>query len=300
MLTGVTVSCFTLSYLLVLGLELSRWVFKMPFRMGLVVTLALLGLLTHFLYLLDLVTRQLTDLGPQYLLASWHDWAMIASFGMAVIYLLLVWRRPESPVGTFLIPLVLTLIAVGVLLRSARPFERDTALGLWRWMHGLSLLAGTMLVTLGFAVSLMFFLQSRRLKWKLLQSSKPRLPSLEYLQAIGSICVYASVVFIGLGLVSGVVLNLQRTGRVAWTEGGILFSGVIFIWLLVASILQYRFARHGQWKWTAYINICSFLCMATALALVVFSPHGRQETQPNQTSSQTIAWPIENGNGVAS
>jgi hypothetical protein len=299
MLTGVTVSCFVLSYLLVLGLELSRWVLRMPFRMGLVVTLSLLGLLTHGLYLYDTITRQLTEQGPQYLLANWHDWAMVVSFGIAVTYLLLVWRRPESPVGTFVIPLILALIAAAVLLRSARPFERDTALSVWRWIHGVTLMGGTILVTLGFAVSLMYLLQSYRLKSKQIQSSKPRLPSLEYLQAIGSMCVYASVVFIGFGLVSGVVMNLQRNGQIAWTEGGVLFSGVVFLWLLAASFVEFRFARQGHWKWTAYINIGSFLCMATALALVVFTPHGRADEEPKPTSSQSMI-PLRNETGAVS
>ncbi len=275
MLSGVTVSCFGICYLLVLALELTRWWFRVPYRMVAVIGLTVLGLFTHFLYLQDLVVRQLAESGPAALFASWHDWTMISAFALTAIYLMLVLLKPKSPVGTFLLPLVIALVASGITLRNARPFERDTAMGLWRWMHGGSLMIGTTLVTLGFAVALMYLFQSRRLKSKTIAGSRPTLPSLEYLQLAGSYCLYVSSFFVGCGLTAGVIMNLQRSGHISWTDRGIVFSGVLFLWLGVSSILEFRLARRSLWTWTAYINIGSFVCLALTLIFVVFSQHGR-------------------------
>ncbi len=53
MTTGVTISCFLLSYLVAFALELSRLYLKMPWRMVGICLMAWLGLLTHGLYLWD-------------------------------------------------------------------------------------------------------------------------------------------------------------------------------------------------------------------------------------------------------
>jgi len=121
---------------------------------------------------------------------------------------------------------------------------------------------------------LMNVAQERRLKTKRLVTKDWRLPSLEYLHAMGRSCLVVSTVSIAIGLVSGVVLNIQRNGSVNWLESGIVFCAGLLVWLVVASVLEWEAARRGT-SWSAYLNIASFAIVLIALTLVFSTPHGR-------------------------
>jgi hypothetical protein len=137
-------------------------------------------------------------------------------------------------------------------------------------------------VTLGLATALMSLVQEYRLKTKRGMAGTLRLPSLEYLHTLGRSCLVVSTIAIACGLVSGVVLNFQRNGSVNWLESGIIFSGGLLVWLLIASILEWQASLRAT-SWAAYLNIASFLIVFLALVLVFAAPHGR--TNPtNQLS----------------
>ena len=103
------------------------------------------------------------------------------------------------------------------------------------------------------------------------------MPSLEYLQTLGSYCLICSAGSIGFGVVSGVVMNLARDWQINWTDRGIVFSGCLFIWLVIATTIQWYFAKRGRGHFTAWMNILSFVIVAIALYLVVSAPHGRRD-----------------------
>ncbi len=281
--TGVTVTCFLLSYAIVLLLELSRWAFRMPYRIVALLVMTLLGVLTHTLFLIDIAAKEVHELGPQFLLSSWYDWALLSALCLGIVYLILIIRRPESPLGTFIVPMLIGLIVLASFLKSQPHFDRETSMGIWRWTHGISLMVGMMMVTFGMAMATMYLVQAWILKRKKSRSSLLRLPSLEYLQAMGQSTLYVSAVSIGVGLISGVMMNLQKNSRVVWTESGILFSAGLFLWLLVASFLQWKLSRRGLGRWTAYLNIGSFVLMLFASILVVSAPHGRTKQEPVPT-----------------
>lgn len=274
MQSGVTVSCFFLSYVIVLALELSRLYLKMPWRLLVVLVMATLGLVTHALFLWDRWAEVRQTLGQSALPATLFDWSLLAAWVLALIYLIMAIRRPTNAIGPFLLPLVLAMIVGALAVRSGQPFDRTAATGIWRSIHGGSLSLGTVAVTLGFAVALMNLVQEYRLKTKRAMNRALRLPSLEYLHTLGRSCLVVSTIAIACGLVSGVVLNFQRHGSVNWLESGIIFSGGLLVWLVMASILEWQAARRAT-SWSAYLNIASFLIVLVALVLVFAAPHGR-------------------------
>ena len=146
---------------------------------------------------------------------------------------------------------------------------------------------GTMLVSLGFAMAIMYLFQEWRLKNKRTNKGVLRLPSLEYLQTLGSYCLLCSAGSIGFGVVSGFIMNLVQDGQVNWTDRGILFSGGLFLWLAIASAIQWYFAKRGRGHFTAWMNILSFVIVAIALYLVVSAPHGRIDTNSTLELPQT-------------
>jgi hypothetical protein len=186
--------------------------------------------------------------------------------------------------------MILALVIASRWLKASVPFDRDSGVGVWIWLHGLSLLVGTMLVSLGMTVALMYLVQAWRLKSKVRGPGLLRLPSLEYLQTLGSHSIWISTMCVAIGLLSGVALNLQTTGRVSWFEGGILFSGPLLLWLVVACIAQSRLSKRDLGRWIAYLNIGNFAFMAIALWLVIGTPHGRTSPKP---SAPTGANPAE-------
>ncbi len=279
MLSGVTVSCFLLSYIIVLALELSRLYMRIPWRMVVVVLMAIIALVTHGLFLADRFTASYRTSGHWTVPATLFDWSLLAAWVLGLVYLLLTVRqlkiqRPANAIGSFLLPLVLAMILGALAVRSGQPFDRSSTSSLWRYVHGGSLSLGTVAVAVGFGAALMNLVQEYRLKHKKPMAGLMRLPSLEYLQTMGRGCLVASTISIAGGLVSGVVLNFSRHGSVNWLESGIVFCGALLIWLVIASILEWQAALR-QTSWAAYLNIISFLIVSIAVGLVFISPHGR-------------------------
>lgn len=296
MLSGVTLTCFSLSYLVVLILESTRLLWRMKYRMLAVWLMLGLGLFTHAVYLWNLGQRELQELGSNGLLSSWHDWSLLAAFGLALIYTSLLWKRPETAVGTFIIPLILLLIGLSWSVAAAKPFPRSTTVSIWGIVHGSSLLIGTMVVSLGFAFGLMYLVHAHQLKQKRRKPSAFRLPSLEYLQSLNRSCLYVSTILLALGFLSGIILNLNLKGKVGWTEGGVLVSLLLIAWLVSAIWIDRFYHRGGPGRRVAYLTMINFCFLVSALLAVVATPHGREpseNTLPSPLPPPTTSDPVE-------
>jgi hypothetical protein len=295
MLSGVTLTCFSLSYLIVLVLESTRLVWRIPYRMVAVWFMLSLGLFTHAVYLWNVGQRELLELGSNGLLSSWHDWSLLVAFGLAITYTSLLWKRPDTAVGTFILPLILLLIALSWSVAASKPFPRSTTVSIWAIAHGSSLLVGTMVVSLGFAVGLMYLVHAHQLKQKRRKPSAFRLPSLEYLQLLNRSCLYVSTLLLALGFLSGIILNLNLKGKVGWTEGGVLVSLLLFAWLVGAIWIDRYYHAGGPGRRVAYLTVINFCFLVSALLAVVATPHGRgpadvpSKIEPTPTDSTTNA-----------
>ncbi|MFV1964966.1 MAG: cytochrome c biogenesis protein CcsA [Pirellulaceae bacterium] len=226
MLPGITITCFAASYGVSLALEISRLFFRAPIRLPVIFAFTGAGLFAHTSYLM---TRAQTGISEHHgipPLSSWYDFCLLAAWLLAAAYLIMSIRRPRNAVGIFLLPLILGLIGVAVAMRDTRPFQEQTALNVWRVVHGIALTAGTATVALGFATGMMYLVQSYRLKRKLPPRPGFRLPSLELLQRFNRESLMVSACLLAMGLVSGVALNLSHQteeGRaVQWTDPVVL------------------------------------------------------------------------------
>lgn len=270
-------TCFLIAYSVVFVLEIARWRLAATGNVGWWTRAALIGaasisLFTHTLYLLDRVFLATSGTTSTWAI-SWHDWGILSAWTLALAYVWLLIRRSENWIGIFVLPFVLMLIGVAIVLSPKTLESANSATG-WRLLHGVAMMVGTMLVSLGFAMAAMYFLKTWRLKNKRSSRSRFQLPSLEYLQSFGKNCLLGSAASIGFGMVSGVIMNLTRDGRVEWLDRGILFSAGLFVWLVIASAIQWQLSRRGSGDATAWMNILSFLIVAAAVALVLSTPHG--------------------------
>jgi ABC-type uncharacterized transport system permease subunit len=276
MFSGITITCFAASYAVSLLGEISRLFFRAPVRMFVIVGFAAAGLFAHTIYLVALARAE--SLAEQRVvpLSSWFDWCLLAAWILAAFYLLVTLRRLEIAIGVFLLPLVLALIGLAVLNRHSPPFPHADALAYWRWAHGIALLLGTVAVTLGLAAGIMYLVQSYRLKHKLPPRRGFQLPSLERLQKANRRALVVSTVLLGVGLLSGMVLNLAAR-RVPWTDPVVVSSTVLLAWLVTMTCFEsfYKPARQG--RKVAYLTLASFIFLALALGLVLYSQHASTE-----------------------
>lgn len=282
---GISIFCFAASYGVCLILEISRLFFRAPIRWIVTAGFAIAGLIAHSLFIWHRAATSVAEAVPP--LSSWCDWFLIAACLLTVIYLALMFRRPENSQGIFALPMVLVLIGLGWYFLDAAGFTRVQAVSSWRVIHGLALLSGTVVVAVGFIAGVMYLVQSRRLKLKKPISQRFKLPSLEQLQSASETSFIVSSLLLGIGLVSGLVLNVTKqaseTAAVAWSDPVVWTSGVLFLWLFCATVfnLVYKPARRG--RKVAYLVVASFLFFSLELGLVLFTRHG---SNPVSTDAQ--------------
>ncbi len=272
----ITVTCFFSSYLIVLVLELLRLVGRVPGRGLAVIAMTSIGLFTHLAYLAFRVTVDQSS-GELGLLASWLDWSLLLAFGLTVCFLVFYLRRPDTIVSFFFLPVILGLILLAVAMRDRAPFSRTEATEVWRNAHALAMAVGAGAVLIGFLAGVMYLLQSWRLKRKRAGSTL-RLPTLESLQKLNRHCLIVSTVAVGIGVFAGVVMNLNRWGHVGWTEGGVLFSGLLFAWLVAATIVEFAYAPARRGRKVAYLTLASFGFLILTMLAVLGSSHGQVPT----------------------
>lgn len=284
-LREISVTCFFTSYLVVLVLELLRLVGRFPGRGLAVVGMMGVGLFTHVTYL---VLRAIApgslpseDAG---LLATWTDWLLMVALGMAVSFVILYLRRPDTVIGFFFLPTILATIALAMGLNHLPPFGRTEAVETWRSIHGWAMLLGSGTVLVGFLAGLMYLVQSSRLKRKRAGAGL-RLPTLETLGRLNRHCLVLSTVAVGTGVVAGFVMNLNRWGHVGWTDGGVLFSSLLFAWLLVSMWVEYTYPAARQGRKIVYLTLASFGFLVLAMIGVLTSSHGHAGVELSRPSA---------------
>ena len=268
MLSGVSTICFAASYAVALALEISRLLFRSGVRRVVMLGFAAAGLVAHtaFLYY-----RAVDALGKgNSPLSSEKDWYLVAAWGLVAVYLYFALGHPKAPFGLFLLPLALGLIGTATFWANAMPLGREPASRIWGAIHGVSIVLAAVAVLIGMAAGLMYLGQVRHLKHKIVATRGLRLPSLEWLQWTNYRAIVVSVLMLGVGVLSGMILNLinvrNEAVRLAWNDPVVVSTWLMFLWLLAAAVLGavHRPARRG--RQVAYLTIASFIFLLIVLA----------------------------------
>lgn len=275
---GISLTCFVGSYVVAMLLDLTRSAVQIPGRGLLTIVFTVAGLFSQAVYLVARAVGQNKggDIG---LLAGWYDWSLLVAWGMAACFLILYLRRPDTSVGLFLLPTVLVVVGLASLTRDWTPFSRVEAVGLWRTVHGLAMMVGAAAVLLGFIAGLMYLTQAHRLKLKKAGRRRLKMPALEWLQGMNRHCLVVSTVAVAIGVMAGVVMNLNKWGNVPWNEGGVVLPLILFAWLVAATSVEffYRPAREG--RKIVYLTLASFGFLVLAMYGVLSSEHGRNSVE---------------------
>jgi len=292
MLSKITITCFAASYAVALGLEVSRLFFRVPIRLMVIALFTAAGLFAHVAFLVLQVQSAMAQ-NSGVVLSSWFDWCLVASLVLAGVYFGSMIRHPQNAVGLFVLPLVLLLVGVASIFQNAEPFTPSAALAVWRSIHGLTLLMGTVIVLLGFAAGIMYLIQSARLKHRLPPRQGFRLPSLETLQKLNKQSLLWSTGLLALGLLSGIVLNVIKQSKqgqsLSWTDPVVVSSGVLFLWLMTATIFEWVYRPARQGRKVAYLTLASFVFLGLALGFVLLGQHGSDATA---TQTSHVLWQV--------
>jgi hypothetical protein len=288
-LDGISLTCFLFSYLAVLGLELSRLGFRFPSRQSWAVFGMLAALLAHSLFIFNQFSSQDSDR----LLGTWFQWTIIAAWGLAVAGTILMVRNPAGNIGLFVVPVILAMLGLAWFVRGGQPFVGGSAVTLWSRVHAVSLLLGTMFICQGLAFAIMYLVQSHRLKVKSGASGLIRLPSLEFLRSMNRLNLVAACLALGVGMLSGIMLNLNRDGRVGWLSSGVLVSLGLFVWSLFAALIEWNSKGSLGGRRGAYLSIASFAILSIVMLFVLATAHGQAEVIPTKTPTKAGSLPLE-------
>jgi ABC-type uncharacterized transport system permease subunit len=275
---GISLTCFVGSYVVAMLLDLTRSAVRIPGRGLLTIAFTAAGLFAHGAYLIARAVGQNTG-GESGMLAGWYDWSLLVAWGMAACFLILYLRRPDTSVGLFLLPAVLVVVALASLTRDWAPFSRVEAVGLWRSVHGLAMMVGAAAVLLGFIAGLMYLTQAHRLKSKQAGRRRLKLPALEWLQGMNRHCLVVSTIAVAIGVLAGVVMNLNQWGNVPWTEGGVVLPLILFAWLVAATSVEFFYRPARQGRKIVYLTLASFGFLVLAMYGVLSSEHGRNSVE---------------------
>ena len=273
LLHKISVTCFVASYVVVLALELSRVIGQFRFRVPAVITMMSLGLFTHLSFLFLRVIDPPADQQAG-LLSSWAEWSLLLALGLAAFFFVAYFRRHDTIISYFFLPLVLLIILIGIQVGGWEPFSRTAATDVWASIHGLAMLVGTAAVLGGFLAGVMFLVQSNRLKRKRAGSARFRLPTLETLDRANRRALICSTIAVGIGVVAGVIMNLNQNEQVDFADSGILFSLVLFIWLVAATTTEFVYTPASRGRKAFYMTLASLGFLVLALCGIVLSSHG--------------------------
>lgn len=284
----ISLVCFAGSYAVSLVLEITRIFFRSSVRGTIMLGFAAVGLFAHTWFLGN---RAFT--AAESPLSSLQDWFLIAAWLLTVIYIYLTLYHPRAAIGVFVLPLVLGLVAAAH-FAPQEPLVPSSASRIWGIIHGAFLLMGTVSLLVGFMAGTMYLVQAYRLKHKLPPLQGFKLPSLEWLDHVNSRSIIISVLMMGLGVLSGVILNMvqlpQHSGKLPWSDPVIWSSAVLLSWVITAALFTTLYKPARQGRKGAYLTVASFVFLTLVLGILLLADteHSGRKIKDDMGSGQHI------------
>lgn len=281
-LSGISLVCFAASYGVALVCEASRLVFRSGVRGAAMLAFAGAGLVAHTLFL---AWRAASE--PAVPLSSPFDWYLLAAWVLAAGYLWLTLANPRTPVGLFMLPVVLALVGAAQ-VSSREPFPRTPATQVWGAVHGGLNLAASVSVTIAAIAGLMWLIQAGRLARKRPPLPGFRMPSLERLAHISGRGLAVAAWTAAAGFASGIVLNAvsRRHGLLAtvpWNDPVVLRMAAVVVWLIGADAVANATRRRADGaRLAAWLSLASLGLLTLSILWGLFGAtrHGMPPTVP--------------------
>jgi ABC-type uncharacterized transport system permease subunit len=270
-LQGVTHACFGLSYFCAFVLELGRLFWPGAGWRPVSLLFGFAGFFAHTFYIAFNLPSPATPYGSLVLLA----------YVLAFFYLWQAINHARQAWAIFVLPLVIGLVALSfVLLNAEENSSTINALGwasgerFWGAVHGFLILGAAIGVSVAFLASIMYLIQSRRLRKKMLPGRSVPLLSLERLESMNRNAINWAFPFLTAGLLVGtLLLERKEEPSASWLSLKVLSTSGL--WVLFLVLLYTRYATHTAPRRLALLSIAAFGLMLVALgAAHTFSEGG--------------------------
>jgi hypothetical protein len=253
---GITPACFGLSYLVALVLELIRQA-----RPAKAVRIA--GLLMGFA---GIVAQTIYLFVHQPNPASAYGSLLLLAWVLAIFYLYGSVHHWSQAWALFVLPLIVLLVGLAYAAHGGSSDVGDWLTGenFWGAVHGLFLLAASVGITVAFLASVMYLMQSRRLRMKRNPLGGMRLLSLERLETMSRRAINLAFPLLTVGLLLGIV-RVPATGSSAadWTAAKVL--GTLGLWVVALLLMYLRYGAHVPPRRLALLTIAAFGLMLVTL-----------------------------------
>ena len=254
---GITHLCFGLSYLTAFGLESYRVVRPDRWTRLAAIFFAIAGLLAHTIFL---GYHQPT-------LASPYGSLLLLAWVFAVFYLYGVLHREPYSWASFVLPLVLILVGLSYAFFGNGVADGSWFSGehFWGMFHGVLLLLASVGITVAFLASLMYLVQSRRLRRKANPIGGLKLLSLERLERMKRRAINAAFPLLTVGLLLGAMRAWQNPNDTMESWTALKITSTVGLWLVGALLMYLRYGVHLPGRRLAWLAILAFGLMLLAL-----------------------------------
>ena len=271
--------CFVGSYLVAWLLEWVRTIYKSPICGTLAFAASVAGLVAHTAYL------YYTENILHHAIASDKTFFTVAAWGVVLVSLYLQLVRPQNLFGLFLLPVAMLLILLGHWPGTTIAVQSGgiAKVTFWKVLHTVSILATTLVMSLGFVVSVMYLVQDRRLRLRL-PNRLVTLPSLEW---SGTVCrhIFLGAVFlIGVCFITGVLL------RPSAVNDPLIFGTIIFFGFLLfyaRSVASNKASYDGR-RIAVLTLLSALILLAVLLSGIVIGGHWKKSQHGARGVSQAM------------
>jgi ABC-type transport system involved in cytochrome c biogenesis permease subunit len=254
----VTILCFAASYAMAFGLEALQmnWPHK---AMGFLSAVFMgSGLLAHTLF----IVAQHPALSSQFGLLLYLAWIL------AVFSLIGAIHHRRQAWGVFVLPIVLALVLLAAFIGRPTPYstgpEGIETGAFWLRLHVLLFVLAATGVSVAFVASIMYLVQAKRLKAKMLPTEGLKVLSLERLERMNRLGITLAFPLLTVGALVGVALLIKEKDRLTgWTDSRIIAS--LLLWIVFGLVLYLRHGFRVSGRRVALVTIMAFAILLLSL-----------------------------------
>ena len=210
-----------------------------------------------------------------------HETLLFAAWATAGFFIILNLRMPLRVLGVFAAPLAAFIMLVATLIpvETHLPDSQRLFGSFWLVTHVAAIFLGEAALAMACGVAILALSHERAIKSKRRRFFYRRLPSLEYLDNTGYVCIVTGFTLMTIGLVTGMIFAKSVWGRFWSWDPKEVWSGVT--WLLYAVLLHERLVAGWRGRRSAIMAIIGFVVIVfTFLGVnLFFTGHHGQFTR---------------------
>jgi cytochrome c-type biogenesis protein CcsB len=219
-----------------------------------------LGFALHFIYFILRWSE-----GGRIPVTNFFEAINALGMGIVMVFLIMELRYRIPALGTFMLPLVLILMAPAALTSREIAGLNPILKSAWLGIHTSLALLGDAAFAFAFIVSLMYLLQEHQLKHKRLGAIFHRLPPLDVMDTISYRALSIGWPLFTLGMITGSIWAESAWGTYwSWQPKE---TASLLVWILYLAVLHLRTIGWRGRK-MAYLSIAGFLFVLISFFVV--------------------------------